>query len=183
MPARHVGQAHAVRLDDAPAGAAQAGVDADDANRVVRMALIARIGGDIMDAVACHARGFPQHAAHGRVLGHGAEMGAKFWLMASGTALILIGVLIRWKTSRYDLKDAARSIQPGPWRAASARPKTRPRSKPSSTRSGRSRRGPARQPVQRAHVAGHFAAQVLGVVALVLMLAGLALATFGFFRG
>ena len=34
-------------------------------------------------------------------------MGAKFWLMASGAALILIGVLIRWKTARYDLKDAA----------------------------------------------------------------------------
>ena len=34
-------------------------------------------------------------------------MGTKFWLMASGTALILIGVLIRWRTARYDLKDAA----------------------------------------------------------------------------
>ena len=33
-------------------------------------------------------------------------MGAKVWLMASGAALILIGILIRWKAARYDLKDA-----------------------------------------------------------------------------
>lgn len=115
-------------------------------------------------------------------MGHGAEMGAKFWLMASGTALILIGVLIRWKTSRYDLKDAA--IDSAWTLARGRRTAENPtaleakfneiRSQPTWTGKATSAAGTA---------AGHFAAQVLGVVALVLMLAGLALATFGFFRG
>ena len=32
------------------------------------------------------------------------------WLMLSGAVLVLLGMLIRWKVGRYDLKDAAYRI-------------------------------------------------------------------------
>jgi hypothetical protein len=109
-------------------------------------------------------------------------MGTKFWLMASGAALILIGVLIRWKTARYDLKDAA--IDSAWTLARGRRTAENPtaleakfnaiRSQPTWTGKATSAAGTA---------AGHVAAQVLGIVALVLVLAGLALGGFGFFWG
>ena len=34
-------------------------------------------------------------------------MTAQTWIMLAGAALVLIGILIRWRTARYDLKDAA----------------------------------------------------------------------------
>ena len=34
-------------------------------------------------------------------------MGTKGWLILSGAVLILLGILIRWRSARYDLKDAA----------------------------------------------------------------------------
>jgi hypothetical protein len=88
----------------------------------------------------------------------------------------------RWKTSRYDLKDAA--IDSAWTLARGRRTAENPtaleakfneiRSQPTWTGKATSAAGTA---------AGHFAAQLLGVVALVLMLAGLALAVFGFFWG
>lgn len=109
-------------------------------------------------------------------------MGAKFWLMASGAGLILIGVLIRWKTSRYDLKDAAIDSA---WTLArgrrTAENPTALESKFNEIRSQPTWTGKATRAAGTA--AGHFASQVLGVAALVLMLAGLTLAVFGYFWG
>ncbi|NJO34740.1 MAG: hypothetical protein HC869_18075 [Rhodospirillales bacterium] len=109
-------------------------------------------------------------------------MGTKLWLIAGGLVLVLIGVLIRWKTARYDLKDAAidsawtlaRGRRTGENPTALEAKFNEIRSRPTWTGKATSAAGTA---------IGHFAAQVLGVVALVLVLVGLALAIFGFFWG
>jgi hypothetical protein len=102
------------------------------------------------------------------------------WLMLAGAGLVLIGLLIRWRVSSYDLEDAAidtawtlarRKRTPDnptalevKYREISAEP----------TWGGRAKR-------TAATVAGHFIAKALGVVSLVMMLAGLALAVAGYF--
>ena len=101
------------------------------------------------------------------------------WLILSGAALIVLGVLIRWKVSSYDLKDAAIDSA---WTLARGR---RTAENPTAleakfkdiqsqpTWTGRATR-------TAGTVAGHFIAQVLGVAALVMMLAGLVLAVGGY---
>lgn len=107
-------------------------------------------------------------------------MTTTLWLMASGVALILIGGLIRWRTARYDLKDA---VIDSAWTLArgkrTADNPTALEVKFDDIRSQPTWTGKATRAAGTA--AGHFASQVLGVVALVLMLAGLALAVLGFF--
>jgi hypothetical protein len=109
-------------------------------------------------------------------------LGTKGWLMLSGAALILIGILIRWKTARYDLKDAAIDSA---WtlarRKRTAENPTALEAKFNDIRSQPTWAGKATKAAGTA--AGHFAAQILGVVAIVLVLAGLALAAFGYFWG
>lgn len=107
-------------------------------------------------------------------------MTTTLWLMASGAALVLIGGLIRWRTARYDLRDTV--IDTAWTLARGKRTVDNPtalevkfddiRSQPTWTGKATRAAGTA---------AGHFASQVLGVVALVL--AGMALAILGFFWG
>lgn len=107
-------------------------------------------------------------------------MGAKFWLIGSGLVLILSGVLIRWRTARYDLKDAAIDSA---WTLVRRR---RTADNPtaletvfndiSSQPTWTSKAGKAAQTAF-----GHYAAQILAVVALVLIVAGLGLALLGLF--
>ena len=109
-------------------------------------------------------------------------MGAKFWLVATGAALILLGIFIRWRTARYDLKDAAIDTA---WtlarRKRTAENPTALEIKLNDITSQPTWTGKATRAAGTA--AGHFAAQVLGVVALISILAGVALAGFGYFWG
>jgi hypothetical protein len=107
-------------------------------------------------------------------------MSTQMWLMMSGIMLVSIGVLIRWGISGYDLKDAA--IESA-WTLA-----RRKRTAENPTALEIKYRDIAGQPTWRGRarkaagtVAGHFAAQVLALVSLVMMLAGLALIVAGFF--
>jgi hypothetical protein len=109
-------------------------------------------------------------------------LGAKAWLLLSGAALVLIGVLIRWWSSRYDLKDAAIDSA---WTLArgrrTAENPTALESKLSNITSQPTWTGKATRAAGTA--AGHVMAQILGVIALVLMLIGLGLAVAGFLWG
>jgi hypothetical protein len=100
-------------------------------------------------------------------------MSAQAWLMLAGAALVLLGGLLRWRISRYDLKDAAidsawtlargqrTAENPTALEAKYREIETQP------TWGGRAKK-------TAGTVAGHFIAQVLGVVSLVMMLAGIA---------
>jgi hypothetical protein len=109
-------------------------------------------------------------------------LGAKTWLLLSGAALVLIGVLIRWWSSRYDLKDAAIDSA---WTLArgrrTAENPTALESKLNNITSQPTWTGKATRAAGTA--AGHVMAQILGVIALVLMLIGLGLAVAGFLWG
>jgi hypothetical protein len=98
-------------------------------------------------------------------------MGATSWLIVTGLALIAIGVLLRWWIGRYDLKDAAFESA---WTLARGR---RTAENPTAievvikdinaqpTWTGKATRA--------AWTAlGHYAAQVLGLVSLVMIAAG-----------
>ena len=102
------------------------------------------------------------------------------WLMLSGAALVLIGFAIRWKVSAYDLKDAAIDSA---WTLARGK-----RTAENPTALEAKYRDIQNQPTWTGKatrtagtVAGHFIAQVLGVVALIMMLAGLVLGVAGYF--
>jgi len=107
-------------------------------------------------------------------------MSTQLWMMLAGAGLILLGILIRWRTARYDLKDAA--IDTAWTLARGKRSPDNPTAlevkyreiEAQPTWGGRARKAAGT-------VAGHFAAQVLGVVALVTMLAGVALIVAGYF--
>jgi hypothetical protein len=107
-------------------------------------------------------------------------MGAKFWLIASGLALIVLGVLIRWRTARYDLKDAAFDSA---WtlvrRRRTAENPTALETVFNDIRSQPTWTGKAGKAARTA--LGHYAAQILAVVAVVLIVAGLGLALLGLF--
>ena len=109
-------------------------------------------------------------------------LGTKAWLLLSGAALILIGILIRWRMARYDLKDAAIDSA---WTLArgrrTAENPTALEAKLNDITSQATWTGKATKAAGTA--AGHVMAQILGVVALVLMLAGLVLVVAGFFWG
>jgi len=104
------------------------------------------------------------------------------WLIGCGAALILLAMLIRWRTARYDLKDAAFDSA---WTVLRGR---RTPDNPTAlegkfndiraqpTWTGRATR-------TAGTVAGHFIAQALGVAALVSALAGAALITFALLWG
>lgn len=107
-------------------------------------------------------------------------MSLNAWLMLSGAGLVLLGILIRWRTAHYDLKDAAIDSA---WtllrgRRTAENP-TAIEAKLNDIQSQPTWTGKATKAAGTA--VGHFVAQVLGVVALVLVLAGLALGLAGFF--
>ncbi len=107
-------------------------------------------------------------------------MATGMWMMLSGAALVIVGALIRWKVSSYDLKDAAIDSA---WTLArgkrTAENPTALESKFNEISSQPTWTGKAIKTAGTA--AGHFVAQVLGVAALILMLAGAALAVAGYF--
>ena len=104
----------------------------------------------------------------------------KAWLVVGSFVLVGLGAFIRWKTARYDLKDAAIDSA---WTLARRK---RTAENPTAlevklgeitsqpTWSGRAKRAAGT-------AAGHFAAQVLGVVAMVFIALGLALGAFAIF--
>jgi hypothetical protein len=105
-------------------------------------------------------------------------LATKGWLILSGAVLVVMGILIRWRMARYDLKDAAIDTA---W--ALARGKRTPdnptalETKFNEIRNQATWTGRATKAAGTA--AGHVIAQVLGVVAVILIAAGLALALFG----
>jgi hypothetical protein len=107
-------------------------------------------------------------------------LGANGWLILSGIVLVFLGVFIRWRTGRYDLKDAAIDSA---WTWArgkrTAENPTALEQKLNDIRAQQTWTGRATKAGGMA--AGHFASQVAAVVALVLIGAGLLLAAIGYF--
>jgi hypothetical protein len=101
------------------------------------------------------------------------------WLMLSGAILVLIGFAVRWKVSAYDLKDAA--IDSAWTLARGKRTADNPTAIEAKYRDIQSQPTWTGKATRTAGtVAGHFIAQVLGVAALIMMLAGLALGVAGY---
>ena len=101
------------------------------------------------------------------------------WLMLSGAILVLIGFVIRWKVSAYDLKDAA--IHSAWTLARGKRTADNPTALEAKYRDIQSQPSWTGKATRTAGtVAGHVIAQVLGVAALILMLVGLALGVAGY---
>lgn len=102
------------------------------------------------------------------------------WLMLSGAVLFAVGFLLRWKVSSYDLKDAAlESAWTLARRKRTAENPTALEAKYREIQSQPTLTGKATRAAGT--VAGHFIAQVLGVVALIMMLCGLVLGAAGYF--
>jgi hypothetical protein len=100
-------------------------------------------------------------------------MSAQSWLMLTGAAMILLGGLLRWRVSRYDLKDAA--IDSAWTLARGKRTAENPTALEAKYREIESQpTWTGRAKKTAGTVAGHFISQALGVVSLVMMLAGLA---------
>lgn len=100
------------------------------------------------------------------------------WMLLWGVALALLGVLLRWRTSRYDLKDAALDSA---WTLArgrrTAENPTALEGKLHEIQAQATWRGKATKTAGT--VAGHFLSQVAAVVALALMVAGAGLVLAG----
>jgi hypothetical protein len=106
-------------------------------------------------------------------------MSTQSWLMLAGVVLVLLGALIRWRVSRYDLKDAA--IDSAWMLARGRRTAENPTALEAKYRDIREERTWGRRAKKAAGtVAGHFAAQVLGGLSLVLIAAGLLALVAGF---
>jgi hypothetical protein len=106
-------------------------------------------------------------------------LGSNAWLMAAGAVLVLIGVLIRRWSDRYDLTDAA--IESAWTFARGRRTAENPTAIESKLRVIQSQPTWAGKATKTAGTAvGHVLAQVAGKVALAVILAGVALAAVGF---
>jgi len=100
-------------------------------------------------------------------------------LMLAGAGLLLAGILIRWLTARYDLKDAA--VESAWHLALGRRTAEKPTALEAKLQEIRSQPTWTGKATRTARTAlGHVLAQAMHVVAVVLMLAGLALAAVGF---
>jgi hypothetical protein len=98
-------------------------------------------------------------------------MSAKTMVMLAGAALILIGILIRWRTSRYDLKDAA--VDSAWTLARGKRTAENPTALEAKCRDIRDQPTWGGRATKAAGtVAGHFLAQVMAVVSLAMVLVG-----------
>jgi hypothetical protein len=102
------------------------------------------------------------------------------WMMIWGGGFIVLAILIMWRTSRYDLKGAAFDSA---WQVArgkrTAENPTEIEKRLGEIASEATVTGKATRAAGT--VIGHFAAQVLGVVAWLMLLAGAALAAAGYF--
>jgi hypothetical protein len=109
-------------------------------------------------------------------------MSSKMWLIGSGAALILIAILVRWRTARYDLKDAAFDSAWTVLRGRrTAESPTALEEKFNEIRSRPTWTGKAAKVAGTA--AGHFIAQALAVAALAAFLADAALILVGVLWG
>ena len=99
-------------------------------------------------------------------------MSVQTWLMLAGAALVLFGALLRWRVSHYDLKDAA--INSAWTLARGKRSAENPTALEAKYREINPSRPGAGVPRRRQAPSPAIYAQVLGVVSLVMMLAGLA---------
>ena len=106
--------------------------------------------------------------------------GSGAWLMLAGAGLVLVGILLwRW-SSRHDLKEAA--IESAWTLALGRRTADNPTAIEAKLRDIRSQSTLTGKATKTAGTAvAHLLAQAAGLVALVLVLAGLALAGAGFF--
>jgi hypothetical protein len=107
-------------------------------------------------------------------------LGPGVWLTLAGAGVILVGIIIRRWSARHDLKDAA--IESA-WSLARGR---RTADNPTAIEAKLSEiqaqpTWTGRATATARTTIAHLVAQVAGVIALVLILAGLALAVAGFF--
>jgi hypothetical protein len=101
-------------------------------------------------------------------------MTTRTMIMLIGGALVIIGVLIRWRTARYDLKDAA--IDSAWTLARGKRTADNPTALEAKYRDIRDQPTWGGRATRAAGtVAGHFIAQVMAVVSLVMVLVGAAM--------
>lgn len=106
--------------------------------------------------------------------------GLNAWLMAAGAALVLVGILIRRWSGRHNLQDAA--IESAWSLALGRRSAENPTAIEAKLRDIQSQPTWTRKATRTAGTAiAHLLAQAAGIVALVLILAGLVLAAVGFF--
>jgi hypothetical protein len=110
------------------------------------------------------------------------EFGNNGWLAIWGGGLVLTAILIWWRTARYDIKGAAvESV----WQLARGR---RTADNPTAIEMMANEIGAEASVVGKAKrtaftVVGHFMAQVLGVVALFMLLIGIVLLGLAWFWG
>lgn len=108
------------------------------------------------------------------------EFSTNEWMMIWGGGLILLGYLISWWSSRYDLEGAAWSSA---WQLATGGRtkdnKTEIENKITNISSAKTVTGKAGRAAGT--VIGHLFAKLMGLVSLVLMLAGAVLAAVGYF--
>jgi hypothetical protein len=108
------------------------------------------------------------------------DLTTNLWMMIAGGLLAVLGYLLRSRMSRYDLTDAAIGSA---WQLARGK---RSADNPTEVERKLKNIGAAPTAVGKAgraagSVIGHVAAQVLGLVAWVMMLAGAALLAAGYF--
>lgn len=100
----------------------------------------------------------------------------------TGTGLIVLGILIRWWASRYDIKDA---VLDSAWQAARGkRSAANPTEVEKRLKEITSQATAAGKVTTAAStVIGHFFAQAIGLVALIIMLAGAGMIGLGLWKG
>jgi len=107
-------------------------------------------------------------------------LGTNEWMMIWGAGIALLAILIMWRISRYDLAGAAFDSA---WQVArgkrSAENPTALEEKYNEIAREASVTGKARRAAGT--VIGHFAAKVLNLIAMLMLLGGAALAALGYF--
>ena len=107
-------------------------------------------------------------------------LGSNEWMMIWGAGIALLGVLIMWRVSRYDLAGAAFDSA---WQVArgkrSAETPTALEEKYNEIAREASVTGKARRAAGT--VIGHFAAKVANLIAMLMLLGGAALIAVGYF--
>jgi hypothetical protein len=104
-------------------------------------------------------------------------MSSNAWLILAGVVLVLLGVLIRWRTARYSLKDAA--IESAWALARGERTAENPTALEAKLHDVQAWKGKAGKAAST--VAGHFIAQVSAVLAIAMVVGGVLLALLGIF--
>lgn len=107
------------------------------------------------------------------------ELGWNEWVMIAGSVLVALAVIIFWTTSKYDLKGAALESA---WQTARGRRTTdNPTAldeKWNAIRNEATTVGKAKRTAGT--VIGHFVAQVLGILATIMLLVGAILIGVGY---